>query len=636
MSVKEIELLAPAGTMEVLQSVVEAGADAVYLGGKRYNMRMLRTGYNFDNEEISAAVKYLHSQNRKLYVTVNNLYNNREINEINEYLLFLDQADVDGLIVQDLGMLKLCNELKIKTPIHASVQMGVSNRGTVKELENAGVSRVILSKNLSLEEIQHIHNTSNAGIEYFMHGDLCISHAGQCYMSSFAYGASGNRGECTKPCRWKYELAGDKDEQFMGQQYFLAHNDLCLYPYIGELIEAGVTSFKIEGRMRSGDYLAYIISTYRKAIDRILADPNSYEMDKDEYRRLNEKRVRDYGSASLFGRPDRSSIGFDGSREPAFPTKAAKIHTLKAEDYKSPSLSSIPTASPELSIRLSELRALEQMDVSGLDNIILSMDIMRQNQRSWNIKSVEEHFDLLKSKKLRLFIETPRIVCGDELDEVYKIKSLAEEGLVSGFIVNDLGSLNLLSDSGLEIWSGCGLNTINFKAAQFLGELGVKRISSSLEMDRKSLQDLLSSGVETEVMVHGPLCGIISDYCISRAVNGVDEDCGLVCTQSNYRLSDEFGQEYRIRTDLRCRNYVYYPYDLALFKQLADIISFGARSLRIDGQYYSPEKNEKLIAIYRRVTDRISRGEYNLEQDFVELLTMFPEGLSDLNFDDDK
>jgi U32 family peptidase len=205
MSLRKLELLAPAGRIEALHSVVEAGADAVYLGGKRFNMRALKTDFNFADEEIAEAVQFLHQHHRKLYITVNNLYNGEEIDDIADYLLFLQGLGVDALIVQDLGIINLCQEMQLKLPLHASVQMGIANLEAVKILEEKGFQRVILSKNLGLDEIRAISTGSSLGIEFFIHGDLCISHAGQCYMSSFIAGESGNRGRCRKPCRWPYE-----------------------------------------------------------------------------------------------------------------------------------------------------------------------------------------------------------------------------------------------------------------------------------------------------------------------------------------------------------------------------------------------------------------------------------------------
>jgi putative protease len=230
----KLELLAPAGKWEVMESAVEAGANAVYLGGKRFNMRMFKSEFNFSNEELINAVDYLHEKDKKIYVTVNNLYFEDEIEGLKDYLLFLDEIKVDALIIQDLGIFDLHNEMGLKIALHGSVQMGIGNSQSVKLLEEKGLSRVILSKNVSLQEISKIHSATGMVIEYFAHGDLCVSHTGQCYMSNLFFGESSNRGRCKKPCRWKYQL--ERSGHTNGElKYFLANKDLCLYAYLADL-----------------------------------------------------------------------------------------------------------------------------------------------------------------------------------------------------------------------------------------------------------------------------------------------------------------------------------------------------------------------------------------------------------------
>jgi putative protease len=178
MSLHDLELLAPAGSMEGLRAVAEAGADAVYLGGKRFNMRMLRPEFNFSDEEMAEAVQYLHQLQKKVYVTINNLYYPSEIDALKTYLERLAQLQVDAFIVQDLGVAQLCRENGLEIPLHASVQMGTNNAGSALLLAQNGFSRVVLSRHLSLPEIEEIYRRSGIGIEHFVHGETCISHCG--------------------------------------------------------------------------------------------------------------------------------------------------------------------------------------------------------------------------------------------------------------------------------------------------------------------------------------------------------------------------------------------------------------------------------------------------------------------------
>src|SRR5665647_739501 len=431
----ELELLAPAGKMDVLQSVVEAGADAVYLGGKRFNMRALRPDFNFTDADIKDAVDFLHQRNRKLYITVNNLYSDNEIDELASYLLFLKEVGIDALIVQDLGIVALCEKLELEIPLHASVQMGIANLQAVRVLEQKGFERVILSKNLSWQEIAEISVHTSLGIEYFVHGDLCISHTGQCFMSSFAGGESGNRGRCSKPCRWQYELQGPKDEQYSGYQYFLAHKDLCLYPYLPELVNAGVSSFKIEGRMRSAHYLAHLVSVYRRALDRLVDQPDSYRMDEDEYNDLQEHRVRDYTAGNLLGRMGREGIAYDGQREPFFISTAQPLTPLNIADYKKDSpTSSLPV--PELTVQVAGLDSFKALCDVGVDNVILGCEQIRQNRQNWTQQSIRKALEMAQSTKTKIFLETPRIVSQTDLETIGSIRHMVDSVPVFGVVVN--------------------------------------------------------------------------------------------------------------------------------------------------------------------------------------------------------
>jgi len=628
MPFQKLELLAPAGKMEVLHSVVEAGADAVYLGGKRFNMRALKTEFNFTDEEIKYAVDFLHKHKRKIYITLNNLYNDNEIDDISNYLLFLQEQGVDALIVQDLGIVELCQKLNIEIPLHASVQMGIANLEAVNLLEEKGFQRVILSKNVSLSEINAISTASSLGIEYFVHGDLCISHTGQCYMSSFVGGESGNRGRCRKPCRWQYKLQGSKDENYSGYQYFLAHNDLCLYPYLRQLIDAGISSFKIEGRMRSAEYLAYLVSTYRRALNTLIEDPASYITNQDELLDLEEHRVRDYTVGNLFKPLDRKGIGFDGKREPNFITTAEPLIPLTPHESLEETTSNYPSI-PELTIKVGSLDSLESTYGLGINNIILGCDKIRQIKQSWTYPSIQKAFDMLRDTKTKIYLEMPRIVSQKDLESVFQIKEMAESIGVYGVVVNDLGSLNIFRDSRLEVWGGYGLNTFNHSAAYLLEGLGVSRITASLEMDATDLKLLLSSNTPTELMVHGPLPGMVSDYCMVRAAqSGQEEECELYCLRDEYSLLDCCNQKYKITTDHNCRTYLFFPYELCLLPYLPHIVSWGVKSFRIDGQYYNPEKLGQVAGCYADALDQMKQGYWHPQENFSKLMNLFPEGLT--------
>ncbi|SKA88966.1 putative protease [Caloramator quimbayensis] len=254
-----VELLAPAGDFESLKAAVLNGADAVYIGGKEFSARQFAG--NFDRDEIIEAVRFCHAYNCKVYVTVNTLLRNDELLSALNYASFLYGAGVDAIIIQDIGFLKLLRENLPEFEVHASTQMTAHSLDAVNLLYDMGVKRVVLSRELSLEEIKHITKNTKAEIEVFVHGALCISFSGQCLFSSLIGGRSGNRGRCAQPCRMEYIL-DDKH-----RAYHLSPKDLSTLTFINEIVSMGVASLKIEGRMKRPEYVAVVVDAYKKALE---------------------------------------------------------------------------------------------------------------------------------------------------------------------------------------------------------------------------------------------------------------------------------------------------------------------------------------------------------------------------------
>ena len=340
LSETKIELLAPAGRWEALTAVIEAGADAVYIGGKCFNMRLHRSDFNFTDEQIVEAVRYAHSKKVKLYITVNNLLCNDELTEVGYFIKFLSEIQVDAIIVQDLGVLHLIRQMGITTPIHISTMMNIHSSESALTLKELGVSRIVTSRDISLAQVKEIQEKTGIEVEYFVHGDLCICQSGQCYASGVLFGKSANRGECMKPCRWNYTLVESISGEPIGNLpsgYLLAMKDMCLLGHIPDLINAGVCSFKIEGRMRHADFLKEVVSIYRKAIDTYLDNPAAYYMVSAEYEQLYNHRVREFTTSMAFTPASASLVDISGSREPLFLSRAAKETSLTKEDiYNNP------------------------------------------------------------------------------------------------------------------------------------------------------------------------------------------------------------------------------------------------------------------------------------------------------------
>ena len=263
----KIELLAPVGSMESLHAAIENGADAVYLGGRLFNARAGAT--NFDNEELKEAVKIAHLKGVRVYVTANILVDQGEMKDILDYIKYLYEIDVDAIIVQDLGLLRLVRKLFPLLEVHASTQMTINNEYGVKLLENEGVSRVVLARETSIDEIKRIKVNTNIDLEGFIHGALCVSYSGQCLMSSLIGGRSGNRGTCAQPCRMAYSIVDHNGKlvKDWDKKYVLSPKDLNTIHNIPEIIQAGISSLKIEGRLKKPEYVATVVKSYRKALD---------------------------------------------------------------------------------------------------------------------------------------------------------------------------------------------------------------------------------------------------------------------------------------------------------------------------------------------------------------------------------
>ena len=293
----QIEILSPAGSYESFLAAIHAGADAVYAGGPRFGARAFAD--NFTEETLKQAIDYAHFHGRKVYLTVNTLLKDREIETLHDYLEPLYLHGLDAVIVQDVGVLELIRHDFPDLEIHASTQMSSVNVKAAQFLQSQGVTRVVPAREISLEEIQEIYRATGMEIECFVHGALCYCYSGQCLLSSLIGGRSGNRGQCAQPCRLPYSV-----DQSSKKEYVLSPKDICTLDLIPELIEAGVYSFKIEGRMKSVFYVATVVSAYRKAIDSYLADPQSYSFRQQWMEDLCKASHREFTTGFYFHKPD--------------------------------------------------------------------------------------------------------------------------------------------------------------------------------------------------------------------------------------------------------------------------------------------------------------------------------------------
>ncbi|CUH96201.1 hypothetical protein P22_2290 [Propionispora sp. 2/2-37] len=305
-----MELLAPVGSQKALVAAVESGANAVYLAGKLFGARAYAD--NFNEEELAEAVKLAHLRGVLVYVTVNTLVDNQEIQDLISYMQYLDRIHVDAIIVQDIGVADIARQVIPSMPLHASTQMTIHNLDGVLFLAKNGFSRAVLARELSLEDIRYICRYSPIEIEIFIHGALCISYSGQCLMSSIIGGRSGNRGRCAQPCRLPYTLVDKQgcnalDDQDAGE-YLLSPKDLNTIDSIPELLSAGVTSLKIEGRMKRPEYVAVVVDTYRRSLDACLAGNGKRASSLGDHKNLAQVFNRDFTTAYLYKHSGREMI----------------------------------------------------------------------------------------------------------------------------------------------------------------------------------------------------------------------------------------------------------------------------------------------------------------------------------------
>lgn len=308
---KSVELLAPAGTPEALKAAVVSGADAVYLGGKRFGARAYAG--NFNLEELGEGLDFAHMRGKRVYVTVNTLVDNGEFEQLADYLFFLYEAGVDAILVQDLGVAEFIRRHLSDLPVHGSTQMTVHNASGVRYLEEKGFRRVVLSRETGLEEIREIKRLTSLELEVFVHGALCFCYSGQCLFSSLVGGRSGNRGSCAQPCRLAYELvdgSGNNLGKDLPGKHLLSPKDLMLIRDLPRLIEAGVGALKIEGRMKRPEYVATVVRIYREALDRALTDPDGYQVTKEEVRDLAQIFNRGFTTGYLYGNQGRRLISY--------------------------------------------------------------------------------------------------------------------------------------------------------------------------------------------------------------------------------------------------------------------------------------------------------------------------------------
>ena len=613
---KSVELLAPAGTWDALVAGVESGADACYLGGKHFNMRMHEGDFNFDDEMLKKAIAYTHEHDVKLYLTLNNLISDEEISALREYLAYLNEIKPDALLVQDFAVLELVHEMGIDIPIHTSVMMNTHNEHAIEKLKEYGITRIVVGREMTLSELSLFRERTGIEVEYFMHGDMCISESGQCIHSGVVFGQSGNRGRCLKPCRWAYSLIDEQTGEVLDKDsdgaYKLALKDMCMYRSIPQLIQAGVFSFKIEGRMRPAPFIRRIVSTYRKAIDAYLADPMGYQVDEEGWKNLYENRARNFTTTFAFGNPTKKDIGMTGEREPRFFSDAVKEAGFQDEILKKEAdIQKENAAHRTLSVRVNTLDSAKAAVDNGADVIYVGGEAFRPFH-PWTLAEYADIIAYAKGKA-KVIINTPRTTmrreCG-ELEQFLTALASRPELAADGIMVSNLGSLKLAKQyTKLPIQADVSFNLFNHLAAKFLKENGLVMACSSLELSFEQLREIVeNSELPVETIVHGSYESMICDHNIpGMSLPHYSELDTPEMLDRRYALLDNAKEKHSIRIDQFGRNHIYFAKDLCLYPYLAKFN--GIASYRIEAQDYTPEFTGKVTKIYREALDFLASGQ---------------------------
>jgi len=606
----KIELLAPAGTFEIFDKVIHSGADAVYLGGKKLNMRMLRSDYNLSNDEIEKAITIAHSLNKKVYITVNNLLSQEDLNDAQEYLKFLDKVQPDALIIQDFSILEFMKSLNLNLTLHSSVMMNAHNLETIRVLRECGITRIVAPRDMDLQTIKNLHTQTDMEFEYFTHGDMCIAHGSQCLYSGMIFGKSSNRGLCMKPCRWSFTMK--KDGLVYPTEYPMAVKDMYMYENLPEMIEAGICSFKIEGRMRDANYLVAMINYYSDAINRYIDDPIRYNRKKNA-QSIYDTRIRDLSTCSAFGKPGLSYINrrYEGKgkifSKPVDEIEISKVRISGIRDLLKKESSLF--AKPKLSVKVdSYLKARALLEV-GVDAIYLSGEVFSPNLPF----SKREIFKLTKDKKsTKIYLCFPKIM--SEADFTKYNHLLKENNLgIDGLVVTSLGAVHKYNSLGLEIIGDYSLNIYNQKAATFYENQGLSIATLSVEAPLLDAIIIISkSSIPIEVIVHGSPTVMYMDHDLyenTKNLKPIDCETNTYVDNNVLVLVDEKKHEHPVYRDNYGRNHMTLYKELCYLPFLKELNDIGVNHFRIEACHYNISKLLKVVGIYKEALSDLSKSE---------------------------
>jgi len=611
---QKVELLAPAGSWEALEAVIKAGADAVYFSEKRFGMRQHGAWLNFGDKEVSDVITYAHERGVKAYLTLNNLLTGDEIDSLEKDLLVLQDNPPDSLIIQDLGLLQLLQKLDLGIPIHASTMMNVHHGEAAKLLKKQGITRIITSRDISLDDARELGQRAGLEVEYFLHGDMCISVGSQCLHSGISMGMSANRGKCLKSCRWAWSLMDrerDKVLASVDEQYLLALKDICLYHQLPQMITGGIASLKIEGRARPGEYLAPIVTAYREAIDRYYANPAAYVTDFNVIKNLRGQTIREIGTSHALSQPGAGAVGLSGEREPRFFSIAIEEKPC-ADEYLPQSAKLALPNKPTLSVRCGNIQAAKAALEAGADSIYIGGESFQSaQQNNWQQNEMADFIQQCRDSSAKVGIVTPRITTDREFFELESLLEMMVHSPPDSYLVSNIGAVEWMqAHTDVPLHGDFSLNLWNGKAVEMLKQSGMVSLTAGLELDLVQVQNLASqSALPIECMVHGALPSMLLEYCpIGVHMSGTtrQDPCPGPCKQRSYALRSRADQLHWLETDQYCRNHLFMAKDLCMIDHLEHLQHSNINQLRIEGALYETDYLYKLVQAYKQAIDQLS------------------------------
>lgn len=608
----------------MLESLADSGADAFYLGGKGLNMRLHRRDLNLTDGELVTAAELCRARGLGLYVTVNKLMGADDLAAAPEYLDFLArEVRPDALIVQDLAIPALIAERGLDLALHASVMMNAHDEPGLRALAALGFTRVVLSRESSLADVRRLLEATGMEMEYFAHGDMCVAHGSQCLYSGMLFGLSSNRGLCMKPCRWPF--SAEAGGRRYGPGFPLAVRDMCLYPELGAALEAGVSSFKIEGRMRPADYVGRVIAAYAEALDRLtgVGDAGSTMVGTDDeaYRDLFEKRMRDFTTAFARGNPGSAMLNarWEGtgkfySTGKVFSVAApepeaggldiARIEAILDEASRGAARGTAGDRPTLLSVRVDGAAAASAALNAGADRAILSGDPFG-DAAFVSAAELEELRRRFPGKSLALAL--PRML--DDAEYPAWERAIAErEGLFDTLYLSQLG-MDARFKGNYALAGDAPLNVLNAEAAALWAGRGLSSVCASVEAGARDLAALaLGSPVPVELVAHGRPCAMYLSLDLAECVATLPEAAAGSAPASPFRdapltLFDERGTPRPALRDARGKYQLLPAKALRLLPLVPALSRLGVGMLRIDGALYDDRELASLCAAYRAVLD---------------------------------